>query len=169
MRVALRIIDNLSEYTGRFIRWFCAILMLILTFEVISRHIFNHPTQWAHQTSLMMSGALIALGWAYVHRHRAHVRVDVIYSHFSPRGQALTDVILDIMIFFPLMAALIYAAWTKMLYSWEMNEVMVETYWFPPVGPNRTVVLIGLALLGLQGVSNFIKNAYLLLRNKPYD
>jgi len=169
MRAALRIIDNLSEYTGRFIRWFCAILILILTFEVTSRHLFNHPTQWAHQTSLMMSGAIIALGWAYVHRHRAHVRVDVIYSHFPQRAQALIDVALDIIVFFPLLAALTYAAWNKMLYSWEMNEIMVETYWYPPVGPNRTAVFIGLALLGFQGISNFIKSTYLLLRNKPYD
>lgn len=169
MRTALRVIDTVSDYIGRSVRWLCVILILVLTFEVTSRYAFNNPTQWAHQTSLMMSGTIVALGWAYVHRYRQHIRVDVLYSRFSPRGKALIDVILDILVFFPLLAALTYAAWNKMWYSWEMHEIMVETYWYPPVGPNRTVVLFGLTLLALQGMSNFIKNLYLLTRNKPYD
>jgi len=169
MRTILRVIDKTSEYTGRGIRWLCVVLILVLTFEVTARHVFNHPTQWAHQTSLMMSGVIVALGWAYVHRYREHIRVDVLYSRFSTRGKAITDVVLDVLVFFPLLVALTYAAWSKMWYSWEMHEIMVETYWFPPVGPNRTLVFIGLSLLALQGVSNFIKNLYLLVRNKPYD
>ena len=144
-------------------------MILVLTFEVTAGHVFNHPTQWAHQTSLMMSGVIVALGWAYVHRYREHIRVDVLYSRFSTKGKAITDVILDILVFLPLLVALTYAAWSKMWYSWEMHEIMVETYWYPPVGPNRTLVFIGLSLLALQGISNLIKDLYLLVRNKPYD
>ncbi len=168
MKKLLGAIDSVSHYTGAFMRWFIVALILILTFEVTGRYVFNHPTQWAHQTSLMMSGAIVALGWAYVHRHNAHVRVDILYSHLTPRGRAIIDIVMDVIIFFPLIAALVYTAWNKMWYSWEMNEIMTETYWYPPVGPNRTAIFLGIALLGVQGVSNFIKSIY-HLSGKSYD
>lgn len=169
MRTLLRVIDAISDYTGRTIRWLCVVLILVLVFEVTGRHVFNSPTQWVHQTSLMMSGAIVVMGWAYTHRHHGHVRVDILYSRFPPRVKALTDVILDILVFFPLLAALTYAAWNKMWYSWEFHEVMTETYWYPPVAPNRTVVFIGIALLAIQGTVNFIRDFYRLIWNKSYD
>lgn len=169
IRAVIRVIDSISEYSGRVISWLCVILVLLLVFEVTSRYVFNHPTQWAHQSSMMASGAIIALGWAYVHVHGGHIRVDVLYGRFSPKGKALTDVVLDILVFFPLFIALTYVAWNKMWFSWEVHEIMTETFWHPPVGPNRTAIFIGLSLLTIQGVSNFIKSLYLLIKGKPYD
>ena len=169
MRTLLRIIDAISDYTGRAMHWFCAVLIMVLTLEVTLRYVFNAPTMWAHQLSMILTGALIAMGWAYVHRHHGHVRVDVIYTRFAPRKRAIIDVTGYLILFFPLLFALTFDAWKEMWYSWEAHEVMTETYWFPPVGPSRTIVFIGLSLLLLQGVANFIRHLHLLVRSKPYD
>lgn len=169
MRTLLRIIDAISDYTGRAVHYLCAILVVVLTYEVTMRYVFNAPTMWAHQFSMILTGALIAMGWAYVHRYREHVRVDVIYTRFSPRKKAFIDVIGYLLLFFPLLFAVTFDAWKEMWYSWEAHEVMTETYWFPPVGPSRTIVFVGLLLLAFQGVANFIRDLHLLTRGKPYD
>jgi TRAP-type mannitol/chloroaromatic compound transport system permease small subunit len=46
---------------------------------------------------------------------------------------------------------------------------MPITGWYPPAGPLRTIVLLGLALFALQGFAQFIRDLYLLIRGKPYD
>ena len=170
MRTVFKVIDQINEWVGgKIMHWLCAVLVLVLTFEVTARYVFNSPTMWANQLSIMLLGGIVALGWGYVHYHREHVRGDIFYINYSPKTKALIDVVGYLLLFLPLFAALTYEAWRAMLYSYQKHEVMTETYWFPPVGPSRTVLFIGLALLLIQGIVQFFRDAYFLLRSKPYD
>jgi TRAP-type mannitol/chloroaromatic compound transport system permease small subunit len=114
----------------------------------------------------MIGGTIAAMGWSYTHRHGGHIRMDVLYSHLSPRGQAILDVALSLLFFFPLILALAYISWNMMWLAWEMGEVLVRSNWFPPTGPIRTVLFLGLSLFALQGVAQFIRDLYKLIRNK---
>ena len=170
MRTVFKVIDQINEWVGgKIMHWLCAVLVLLLTFEVTARYIFNSPTMWANQLSIMFLGGIVALGWGYVHYHREHVRVDIFYINYSPRTKALFDVVSYLLLFLPLFAALTYEAGRAMLYSYQKHEVMTETYWFPPVGPSRTALFIGLALILLQGIVQFFRDTYFLLRSKSYD
>ncbi len=167
MKQLLHAIDRINDFLGgKVMHWFTAVLVLVLTFEVTSRHIFNAPTMWANQLSMMLTGAIIAMGWGFVHLKGEHVRVDIFYTKYSPKTKAVIDIIGYVIIFFPLFTALTFDAWKSMLYSWKIREVMTETYWFPPVGPSRTVIFIGLALILLQGVAHFIRDVYRVVRGK---
>ena len=169
MRTVLRVIDSVSEWTGRIARWFWVVVVLVMTYEVIMRYAFTAPTMWAYETSMMIGATTYALAFAYTHRHRAHVRVDVLYTHLSPRGKAIIDVAGALLLFFPLIILLadksIDFAWR----AWVINEKSVETYWYPPIAPVRTALALGLCLFVLQGGAQFFRDLYLLMRNKPYD
>lgn len=169
MRTILRVIDSISEWTGKVISWFCVALIIVLCYEVMMRYVFNAPTIWVMETSMMIGGTIILMGWSYVHQQQAHVRVDVIYTHLSARGKAIINVVCALLFFFPVVIILIYNSAWWMLYSWSMNEKMYESSWYPPVGPIKTVMVLGLSLLALQGVTQFVRDLYLLIRNKPYD
>ena len=166
MKTVVRVIDAISEYTGMIVRWACLALVLVLCYEVTARYVFNAPTSWAGDVSSMMGGAIAAMGWAYTHRHGGHVRVDVFYSHLSPRGQAILDIAFSLLFFFPLLLALAYISWDNMWFAWERGEVWVRGIWYPPIGPIRTVVVLGLSLFALQGVAQFIRDLYRLIGDK---
>lgn len=167
MRTIARVIDSISEQTGNAVRWASVALVLVLVYEVTARYVFTAPTIWAHQTSCMLGSTFAALGWAYVHRHHGHVRIDVFYMHLSLRGKAIIDVLCAFFLFFPLLFILIYTAADFMWVAWIESEVLIESYWYPPSGPIRTVTLLALSLFALQGVSQFIRDLYFVIRNKP--
>ena len=169
MRKVVRTIDAISSGVGSAARWLCPALVLLITLEVTRRFVFNAPSMWAFQTSMMIGATIYFVGWAYVHRYRAHIRVDVFYAHLPRRVQALIDVLGNIFVFFPFIIMFTIAAVDKAQYSWAVNEKMEQTAWFPPFAPLRTVIAIALILLVLQGAANFIRDFYLLIRNKPYD
>lgn len=98
-----------------------------------------------------------------------HVRVDIFYMNYSPKAKAITDIVGFVLLFFPLFLALTYEAWREMVYSYQQHEVMTETYWFPPVGPSRTTIFLGLVLLFAEGIVLFVKDVYFLIRRKLYD
>ena len=169
MRTILRVIDSISEWVGKVARWFWVVVVLVMTYEVIMRYIFTAPTMWAYETSMMLGAITYALAFCYTHRHRAHVRVDVLYMRLSPRGRAIIDVIGALLLFFPLIILLTDISIDWAWRAWEINEKSVETYWYPPIAPVRTALAVGLILFLLQGGAQFFRDLYLLIRNKSYD
>ena len=62
-----------------------------------------------------------------------------------------------------------YAGWEWVWYAWSTNERSLQTYWYPITLPVRTAVFIGLCLFALQGLAQFYRDVYQLVRNKAYD
>lgn len=165
----VRVIEFANGWTGRVARWACVVLIMAFMYEVTARYVFNAPTIWIYETSTMLGGTIAALGWAYTHKHHGHVRIDVFYTHLSPRGKAIVDVVGALLFLFPLLIVLIYASVSWMWLSWSVGEKLITSGWLVPAAPIRTVVVLGLCLFALQSVAQFIRDFYLLIRNKPYD
>ncbi len=169
MRRIVDTIDRFSQFTGLVFRWLSLALVLVLVYEVIMRYLFNAPTIWAHMLSSMLGGAIAALGWAYTHRTQGHVRVDVFYSKYPPRVKAIVDAACWLVVFVPLLGFLIWQAGKATSFAIRMHEVMIESYWYPPAWPIKMVVLIGLCLFAVQGLSQFLKDAYFAVKGKSLD
>jgi TRAP-type mannitol/chloroaromatic compound transport system permease small subunit len=166
MNKIVRIVDTLSEYTGRGAIWLSIALVLVLTYETTVRYVFNAPTQWAFETSYMIGASMAVIGWAYTHKHHGHIRVDIFYTRLSPKGQAIVDVVISILFLFPLLIVLIYGSYSSMQFAILMNEKLAESSFRPPAAPIKAVLLVGICLFALQTIAEFIRNLYLLIRKK---
>ena len=169
MRRILKTVDTISQKVGSAGRWFCVALILVGVFEVTMRYAFNAPTIWAYETSSMIGGTIYALGWAYALLHKSHIRVDVFFSRLSLRGQAIADSILALILFFPLMGLMaersIFWAWR----AWSRGLVMMESYWYAPQWPFRTILAIGICLLLLQGIAKFVRDVHFAVKGTTID
>lgn len=169
MKTILRFIDSVNQRTGSSVGWLCLALVLVGSYDAIMRYAFNAPTLWAYETSCMLGGTIYVMGWAYDYLRNSHVRVDILYTRLSPRGKAIADVVCAGIFFFPLMGILVKTSISWMLRAWSIDEVMIETYWYPPAAPYRTVFAVGICLFTLQGLVRFIRDLYLVIRNKVLD
>jgi len=169
MRKVLKTIDTISEWVGKTFRWGLVILVLIVSYEVTARFVFDAPTKWSYETDMMLSGTVYAFAFAYAVLHKAHVRIDLFYGRLSPRGKAAVDVIGSLVAFFPLIILFIYMCTFMTWDAMVTHEVAKQGYWYPPLWPYRTAVTIGFILLLLQGFAQFYRDVYLLVRNKVYD
>jgi len=69
-----------------------ALLVVIAEFQiVISRFIFSYEQAFMGDLVRFWYAALFLFASAYALVHDGHVRVDVLYAHFSDRGKALTN------------------------------------------------------------------------------
>ena len=167
VRGTLSVADSISEWLGRSVSWFAFALILVSVYDVVLRYVFNKPTIWAYETSCMLGATIIVAGWGYVLLHHGHVRVDVFYSRMSTRKKAIIDVVCGLLLFFPLIISLLWTSIPWMVDAWVRNEVMVETYWYPPAAPIRTLLVIGLAVFTLQGIAQFMRDLHLLIKSEP--
>lgn len=168
MKAVLKTIDSVTEWSGKITSWLCVVLMLIITLEVLMRYVFNAATIWSYETSEMIGCTIFVMAFAYAMKHEAHVRIDIIRDRLQPRGKAIIDVAGSLICFFPLIVLLVFVSATWALDSWKNSEIMVHGAWYPPAAPWRTVIVIGLILFVFQGIAEFFRSFYLMIRNKPY-
>ncbi|HID15506.1 MAG TPA: TRAP transporter small permease subunit [Candidatus Atribacteria bacterium] len=169
LKKIVKTIDFISEQSGSLAKWFAWLLVLVGAYDTIMRHFFNAPTIWAYDTMCMAGGALYALGWSYDYLHDAHTRVDVFYTRLSPRNKAKLNLIASLFLFFPMMIALSITSTSWALRAWRIHETMISTFWYPPAAPYRTIFAIGIYLLILQGIANFLKDLYFIMRGEKLD
>lgn len=157
-RQIARKIDNISLVSGRILAWWTLLAVLIITYEVTARYVFDRPTNWAHESMTLIFGMQYILSGAFAHYCKAHVRVDVLYQALSRRNQARMDALTDLL-FFLYVGVMTYTAWFFYWDSQKMWEVSF-TDWGPPLYPVKFMVFFGCLLLLLQGFANFIRDFY---------
>ena len=164
MNTFLSIIDKISEISGKLFAWLIIPLVGGLLYEVIARYVFNAPTIWAYDMTYMLYGVHFMMGAAYLLSLGGHIRIDVFYQRLSPRKQAIVDVCGYLLLFFPVMAALLVFGIKFAAFSWQMKEKAFTTAWLPIIYPFKTVLPIGIFLLLLQGIAVFIRDLRFALR-----
>ena len=52
-------VDKLSTWVGQTFSWLILLLTVMITFEVFSRYVLDHPHPWAFDVMIMMYGTLL--------------------------------------------------------------------------------------------------------------
>jgi TRAP-type mannitol/chloroaromatic compound transport system permease small subunit len=154
---------------GQLVKYFVIAAALVTCFEVTQRYVFNRPTMWGYEIPIMIAGAMYTLAWGYVHKEKGHVRVDIVYSRLSDRVKAIFDSVLFVCLFSPVIGFLAFQSWNWMIRAWRIGEKSVFTYWYPPIAPLRTAIFIGIVLFLLQGLAQFWRDLYFLVKGVRYD
>jgi len=152
----LGLIDNLSEWSGRIVAPMIAVVMGIVVCEVVLRYFFSAPTYWAHEGSAMLFGAYFILGGGYVLRHRAHVKMDILYDRLPLRTRAIVDVATSL-IFFAFCGVMLWYGGEMALRSLRIREY-TQSFWAPPIYPIKLTIPVGAFLILLQGSAKFIRD-----------
>jgi TRAP-type mannitol/chloroaromatic compound transport system permease small subunit len=156
-RAFVKKIDIFSEWCGRIFSWFIVAIILLSVFEVFTRRILGKPTIWTHEILSYLFCGSILLTMAYTLRYKQHVSVDLIYARFTPKTKAILDII-TFVIFLGFFS--IVFLWEGIRFagtSWAMLERTPSAFNFY-VFPAKTLLPIGVFLLFVQGLSDFIKN-----------
>ena len=157
MQKLLLTVDKISTFAGQLFSWLIVALTLLISWEVFSRYVMEHPHAWAFDVMIMLYGTLFMMAGAYTLSKNGHVRGDVLYGFFPPRLQAGLDLVLYIVFFVPGVVALVWAGYRYAGESWAINEHSNITADGPPIYPFKTVIPVAGAVLLLQGVVEIVR------------
>ncbi len=152
----LNYINSISRATGAFACSLVVIVMCIVLYEVVMRYVFNLSQVWAYELSKFLFGTLFILGGAFVLLHRAHVRMDAVYNRWSPKSQAIMDIV-TFVFFLIFIGVLIWKGWEVGWRSFQLGE-RSDSAWEPLLWPVKMVIPVGAFLVLLQGLAHLVKN-----------
>ncbi|WP_103332573.1 TRAP transporter small permease subunit [Pseudotabrizicola formosa] len=153
----IRFADQLSAWFGKIFGWLIILMTFGMAYEVMVRYLFNRPTPWALDLSFIMYGTLFMMGGAYTLSRNGHVRGDFIYRTWRPQTQALVDLVLYFLFFFPGILALVFTGWKYSARSWGYAEVSVNSPAGIPIYQFKSVIVAAGLLLLIQGIAQVFR------------
>ena len=151
-----RLIDAFSERVGRTVIWLVLAAVLISAGNAIVRKAFNTSSNALLEIQWYLFSAVFLLGAGYAFLKNAHVRIDFISNHLSPRVRNIIDIVGIIVFLGPLCILLIKLSWPLFVNAWTSGEMSQNAggliRW-----PVMLMIPAGMALLLLQAASELIK------------
>lgn len=151
-----RLIDGLNERIGKLAKWLVLAAVLVSAGNAVVRKLFDTSSNAFLEAQWYMFATLFLLGGAYTLLKQEHVRIDVIYLHFSRRTQVGIDIFGTVLFLLPMSLLMFYLCWPYFTGALASGETSVNAggliQW-----PVKMMMPAGFALLALQGVSEIIK------------
>lgn len=154
-----KLIDFVALVSARLAQLAAAILVTAMVWEVFARYVLHAPTVWAFDIAYMMNGAIFLLGMAWVMRQNEHISIDVVRKHLPKSFARISDVVLYLLVLFPLFAVLSKVGINKAWMAWKLNEVEMVSPWAPMMWPFYACIAIGLVAFTLQLLAHGLRRA----------
>ncbi len=156
-----RAIDWVSEHIGRTIKWLVLVAVLISAANAVIRKVFDVSSNAWLEVQWYLFAAIFLLCAGYVLKRNEHVRIDVLSSRLSRRGQTWIDVIGLLLFLLPATVLIAWLSWPLFWRAFESGEMSQNAggliRW-----PVFLLLPVGFALLTLQGISELVKRVAFL-------
>lgn len=93
----LSLIDKVSMIFGYISGGFAFLMMVIIGYDVVMRHIFNDPTIWADEVSCYLLVGVTFLGAAYTLTMGGHIHVETLVVKLKPKARKRFEFVTDVL------------------------------------------------------------------------
>ncbi len=159
-------IERLNQRLGSAIAWLVVLMTLIGAYNAVVRYLgrylgVNLSSNAYIELQWYLFSLVFLLGAAYTLKHNAHVRVDVFFTRMSMRTRAWINLVGTALFLLPFTALTLWLSWPSVRNSWAVREASPDPGGLPRY-PIKSIILVGFALLLLQGVAELVKNIAIL-------
>lgn len=161
-----RLIDAINVRVGKAVSWVILVVVVVSSFNAVFRKAFDMSSNAWLEVQWYMFGMIFLLAAGYTFLRNGHVRVDILASRLSERGQIVIDIIGILAFFLPACMFILWLSVPMAIESYVHHEVSSNAgglvRW-----PVKALIPLGFILLSLAGVSHLIKCAGFLMGKCP--
>jgi TRAP-type mannitol/chloroaromatic compound transport system permease small subunit len=165
LRAVARAIDAVNGAVGRSMRLLTFLMVLVTTYDVVMRYLFRTSFVFVQELEWHLFAVLFLMTAGYAHLKGDHVRVDIVYARLRPRTRAVVDVVGSVVFLFPTSFLLVWTSVPFVRASLAVLEGSPDPGGLPGRYVLKMAIPLGFLLLGLQGISELIKNVDVLRGN----
>lgn len=135
--------------------WLMFAMMAILVYSSYAKFTSGSPI-WVVEMAQFTLAAYYLLGSGYSMQLDAHVRMDLLYSRWSPRRRAMMDAFTIFFLIFYLVILLLGGI-SSTEYAIDYNQKNYSS-WAPLLWPIKVIMTFGVLLMLLQATATFFKD-----------
>lgn len=149
----IKFIDQLNEKIGIGVSWLTTAMVVMVCYDVFTRYVLNSSSVAVQELEWHVFSMIFLLGAAYTLKADSHVRVDVLYTRFSPKGKAWVNFMGSVLFLIPFSILVIWTSWNFVRSSYMMGETSPNPGGLPARYALKACIPAGFFLLLLQGIS----------------
>ncbi|MCP4023840.1 MAG: TRAP transporter small permease subunit [Desulfobacteraceae bacterium] len=161
--------DACNEKIGKFVGWLSTLMVLIVFYDTIMRYLFNKGSIAFQEMEWHLFSIIFLIGAAYTLKEGGHVRVDILFIHFSKKTKAWVDFLGTLIFLIPFCIIVIYSSQKFVGNSWAVREISPDPGGLPARYLLKAMIPTGFVLLIFQGLSEALKNLFVILGKKGGD
>ncbi len=151
----VRYVDAVNRVVGRFAMYLVFAMIGVLLYSSIAKTFFLPPL-WTFEMAQFLMAAYYILGGGYSMQLDAHVRMDLLYSRWSPQRMAFVDTLTSVALI-TYLVLLLYGSVSSTEYALKYGETSYSS-WSPYMAPIKLIMTFGIVLMLLQAIAFFFKD-----------
>ncbi len=172
MRLLLRFaraVDALTERMGGLSTLLVLITIIVGFYNVLARYVgrfvgLKLASNLYIEAQWYLYSLVFLLGFAYILKHDVNVRVDFLYTNWSPKTQAWVNLVGTLLFLIPFCIMGIYVTFDPVMRSWGLLPNGTWGTWEVspdpeglPRAPLKSMIIVALGTLLLQALAQVIK------------
>ena len=151
-----RAIDALNQRIGKSLAWLILVVVLISATNATVRKLFDTSSNAWLELQWVLFGVVFLLCAPWTLLSNEHVRIDIVNNLLPKKLRNIIELIGHIFFLLPLTIIMVVTSVPFFVRSFRINEQSMNAGGLPQ-WPAKSLIMIGFALLFLQGISELIK------------
>ena len=152
----IRAVERLVDVAGRATSWLALAIVVLMATNVVLRYLFSYGSVWAQELEWHLLAPLILFAIAYALQKGEHVRVDVLYARFSPRGKGVVHVI-EALLCLAISIIIVLLSFKYVEQSYVIGEQSADPGGLTHRWLLKALIPAGFVLVALQSVAEIVK------------
>lgn len=151
----IKLIDRISEVTGRLAAWMFFAIGLFVTYEVVMRYVFTLPTIWVDEVARILQIWATFLAAAFVLKHRDMILIEVAFKDPTTLARKLVETfaLLTVLLFCAVACWYGFELWLKATRLGHTTDTFLAT----PKWVTHASIWVGFGLLLLQALAEVVR------------
>ena len=156
-----RAIDACNRTIGRYLSWLILAAVLISTVNAVVRKSFAVSSNSWLELQWMLFGVVFLLCSPWTLLDNEHIRIDIVSNLMPRRLRNLIDVVGHAFFLLPFTIVMVVTGVPFFLKSFAIDEQSMNAGGLPQ-WPAKSLIMIGFALLFVQGLSELLKRVAIM-------
>jgi TRAP-type mannitol/chloroaromatic compound transport system permease small subunit len=153
----MKVVDRLNRLLGERLCYLYLVAVAITAYEVVMRYLFNAPTTWAFELTILLCAICYLLSGGFVTAQRKHIAITSVHAMMSARVRWWLDV-LAMLTGILAMALLVWAAWRPAVQAITIVERTGSAWNSPSPAIIKPLIAIGAGLIVLQLLVQMVRH-----------
>jgi tripartite ATP-independent transporter DctM subunit len=158
-------IDTLTKKIGFIAGVLALLLALLIGYDAMMRYLFSEGSIALQEIEWHLFDIVFLLGLSYALKHDKHVRVDILFTHYSKQSKAIVQILSMLFLLIPFSLYFLNGTLDMVVQSYLQHEVSSDPGGLAYRFIIKGILFIAFILLVLQAISEIIK-AYYKLESK---
>ncbi|MBY0382518.1 MAG: TRAP transporter small permease subunit [Xanthobacteraceae bacterium] len=153
-----RAIDAFNTFLGRWVSWLIVVAVIISAGNAVIRKVFDSSSNSYLELQWVLFSVVFLFCSPWTLLNHEHIKIDIVNQALPLRVRGWIDMIGHLLFLVPFCVILIWTSVPFFLVSFAQNEQSFSAGGLPQ-WPAKSLIMIGMALLLVQAVSEIIKRA----------